>query len=186
MKRAILITAILALVAGVGGGVWLKTQLDSQTATKAAQEQPQAQPSSSEVATSELADANKLLRLINEERKKVGVQPLISDEDVRMSAQLKADDMVAKGYWQHEIPDLGDMYTSEMRKLLYDNAGCVASGENIMHRSDGNDLVDNRGIVKSWMESEPHRKAILNPKYTKTGMAVNTKVAVQHFCVAKW
>ena len=38
MKKAILITAILALVAGVGGGVWLKTRLDGVSAVGATQE----------------------------------------------------------------------------------------------------------------------------------------------------
>lgn len=182
MKKAILITAILALVAGVGGAIWLSTRFEQQSAARAAQEQAQSKPSESEV-TIEPADANELLRLVNEERKKAGIAPLISDENVRMSAQLKADDMIAKGYRTHDIPGTNHTLTQEMYEWV--SKSCSSSSENIIHRPDGNDLAYNRGIVKSWMESEPHRKAILNPKYTKTGMAVNTKVAVQHFCVAK-
>ena len=176
MKKAILITAILVLVAGVSGAIWLSIHFEQQNAVRATQEQPGGQPS-------EPADADELLRLINEERKKAGIQPLISDENVRMSAQLKADDMVARGYRTHKIPGTDYTLTQEMHAWV--SKSCSKSGENIIHRLDGDNLRYNQGIVKSWMNSESHRKAILDPKYTKTGMAVNTKVAVQHFCVAK-
>ena len=41
MKKVIVITAIVVLTIGVGGGVWLKTRLDAQAVAGVAQEQKQ-------------------------------------------------------------------------------------------------------------------------------------------------
>ena len=128
MKKAIVIAVILTLIVGVSGGVWLKTRLDAQTATTVAQEQKQEQPKSKyDVGP---ADPTELLELVNAERQRIGVAPLEFDESMQRSAQLKADDMITKGYRQHIIPGLGDMYTQEMRYLIYQQAKCSHSGEN--------------------------------------------------------
>ena len=74
MKKAIVITIILALVVGVGGGIWLKTRLDAQAAAGAAQEQAE---SKYDVGP---PDAQEILELVNKERTKVGVAPLKLDE----------------------------------------------------------------------------------------------------------
>ena len=99
---------------------------------------------------------------------------------MQKSAQLKADDMEAKDYRQHNIPGLGDMYTQEMYYLIYQQAKCTMSGENWTAGAN----ISSRGAFNWWMNSESHRKAIQDPKYTKIGIGVGPKsqVAVQHFC----
>lgn len=194
MKKAIVITIIVALTVGAGG-VWLKTYLDDQAAAKAAQAQAEEQPKQHKPALDKYdngpADPTELLELVNAERQRIGVAPLVMDENVQKSAQLKADDMIAKGYRQHDIPGLGDMYTQEMRYLIYQQAKCTMSGENYYTgayypKSDAF-VSTSREAFKGWMSSKPHREAIQNPKYKKTGFGVSTNntslVAVQHFCI---
>lgn len=183
MKKAIVITIIVALTVGAGG-VWLKTYLDDQAAAKAAQAQAEEQPKQHKPAFDKYdngpADPQEILELVNQERARIGVAPLVMDENVQKSAQLKADDMEAKGYRQHNIPGLGDMYTQEMYYLIYQQAKCTMSGENWTAGAN----ISSRGAFNWWMNSESHRKAIQDPKYTKIGIGVGTKsqVAVQHFC----
>ena len=134
-----------------------------------------------------LADPQEILELVNKERARIGVAPLVMDENVQRSAQLKANDMEAKGYRQHVIPELGDMYTQEMRYLIYQQAKCTMSGENWTAGAN----ISSRDAFNWWMNSEPHRKAIQNPEYTKIGLGVsrnsdNSKTyAVQYFCISE-
>ena len=189
MKKAVIITAVVLLIAGAGGGLWLKTRLNAQAVTEVAQVQKQEQPKSK--YDDGPADPTELLELVNAERQRIGVAPLEFDESMQRSAQLKADDMIAKGYRQHNIPGLGDMYTQEMYYLIYQQAKCTMSGENYYTgayypKSDAF-VSTSREAFKGWMSSKPHREAIQNPKYKKTGFGVSTNntslVAVQHFCI---
>lgn len=174
MKKVMVITIILALVAGVGGGVWLKTRLDAQAAAGAAQEQPE---SKYDVGP---PDAQEILELVNKERARIGVAPLVMDENVQKSAQLKADDMEAKGYRQHIIP--GTQYTLSKEMAYWVNKSCSKSSENISWRTD-NIPGTSQDVFNGWMSSKPHREAIQDPKYTKTGIGTHKDIAVQHFCV---
>ena len=47
---------------------------------------------------------DELLRLVNEERAKVSVAPLVIDARLNQSAQKKADDMVKNNYFAHVSP----------------------------------------------------------------------------------
>lgn len=174
MKKVMVITIILALVAGVGGGVWLKTRLDAQAAAGAAQEQPE---SKYDVGP---PDAQEILELVNKERARIGVAPLVIDENVQKSAQLKADDMAAKGYRQHIIP--GTPYTLNSEMAYWVNKSCSKSSENISWRTD-NIPGTSQDVFNGWMSSKPHREAIQDPKYTKTGIGTHKDIAVQRFCI---
>ncbi len=46
-----------------------------------------------------------LLQLVDNERVKAGVRPLVEDVLLDKSAELKAKDMAAKGYWSHTSPE---------------------------------------------------------------------------------
>lgn len=178
MKKAILITAILALAAGVGGGVWLKTQLDSQTAARATQEQPQSKPESSKYDVGP-PDPQEILELVNEERKRIGVPPLMVDPRLVASAQEKADDMQNRDYRAHRSPDGVHGYEIARRHTGYD---CSYLGENLSWTIDKN-TGTSQSAFDGWMSSEPHRKALQDARYATTGIATNREVSVQHFCI---
>ena len=178
MKKAIVITAIVALTIGVGGGVWLKTRLDAQAAAGVAQKQAEEQPKSKyDVGP---PDAQEMLELVNQERAKVGVAPLKLDERLNASAQEKADDMISRNYRDHVSPEGIHGY-----ELVFKHASgeCRHAGENLAWRTN-NTVGTTRDAFNWWMNSELHRKAIQNPKYTKTGIAIGSdnQVVVQHFC----
>ena len=175
MKKVIVITVVLALVVGVGA--WWKAREDYLTAKAT-----EGQAYNKGLTKYEMgpADPQEILELVNQERARIGVAPLVMDENVQKSAQLKADDMVAKGYRQHNIPGTNSMLSPEMAQLMYRNAGCSHSGENLTWREG--DSNTSQAAFTAWMNSEPHRKAIQNPKYTKTGIGVKNSVVVQHFC----
>ena len=103
MKKAVIITAVLLLIAGAGGSLWLKTRLDTQAVAKVVQEQKQEQSKSKyDVGP---PDAQEMLELVNEERAKVGAAPLKLDERLNASAQEKADDMQNRDYYGHVSPE---------------------------------------------------------------------------------
>ena len=179
MKKALVITAIIvALIASVGGGLWWKAREDYLTAKAT-----EGQAYNKGLTKYEMgpADPQEILELVNKERARIGVAPLVMDENVQKSAQLKADDMVAKGYRQHIIP--GAQYTLSKEMAYWVNKSCSKSSENITWGKDGDNESTSQASFSAWMSSEPHRKAIQNPKYTKTGIGVKDGVVVQHFCI---
>ena len=176
MKKAIVITAIVALTIGVSGGIWLKTRLDAQAVAGAAQEQKQEQPKSKyDVGP---PDAQEILELVNKERARIGVAPLEVDPRINASAQEKADDMVNRNYRDHVSPEGVHGY-----ELVFKHTGgeCRHAGENLAWRTD-NTVGTTQSAFNWWISSKPHRKAIQDPKYTKTGIGINKDVVVQHFC----
>ena len=178
MKKAIVTTTIIvALIVSVGGGLWLKTRLNAQAVAEVAQEQKQEQPKSKyDVGP---PDAQEMLELVNEERAKVGVAPLKLDERLNASAQEKADDMQNRDYYGHVSPEGVHGYSLAENRT---KGSCGLVGENIIkNRYDAN----SQNTINGWMNSEPHRKAILDSRYTKTGFGISKGSIVQHFCEEK-
>ena len=183
MKKAIVITIIVALTVSAGGVLWLKTRLNDQATAKAAQAQAEPYRPAFDKYDNGPADPQEILELVNQERQRLGVAPLSMDENVRRSAQLKAEDMVAKGYRQHNIQGTNNWYSSEMANLMH-RADCRTVSENWV----SGEHMSSRGAFRGWMKSEPHRKAMQDPNYTKIGIGVSghdgiSEVAVQHFCM---
>ena len=179
MKKAIVITIILVLIVGVGGGVWLKTRLDAQAAAGVTQEQKKQEQPKSKYDVGP-PDAQEILELVNQERQRVGVKLLEVDPRINTSAQEKADDMVNRNYRDHVSPEGIHGY-----ELVFKHTGgeCRRAGENLAWRTN-NTVGTTRDAFNWWMNSKPHREAIQNPKYTKTGIAIGSdnQVVVQHFC----
>lgn len=182
MKKVIVITIILALVAGVGGGVWLKTRLDAQAAAGVAQKQAE---SKYDVGP---PDAQEMLELVNQERAKVGVAPLRLDERLNASAQEKADDMQNRGYYDHKSPDSIEGYSLVFKHM---QNRCRYASENLAKVSTADGKIGNsRFTIDNWMRStKGHREAILDAKYSLVGFGISKQgydlIVVQHFCELK-
>lgn len=181
IKKAVIITAVLLLIAGTGGGLWLKTRLNVQAVTEVAQEQKQEQPKSKyDVGP---PDAQEMLELVNQERAKVGAAPLKLDERLNASAQEKADDMQNRDYYGHISPD-GTRGTLFVFKHI--PSKCRYAGENL-----ANILIpdsNSRNPISTWMSStKGHREAILDKDYDLVGFGIakdkyGNSLIVQHFC----
>jgi uncharacterized protein YkwD len=163
----ILISTVL--LAGVG--VYLaQAQKPTENAYKSVQSQPV-------VKTPEVIplDPNKILELVNIERAKVGVAPLVSDPRLVATAQARADDMVARNYFAHRDP-----ITNE--NMVKAQPFCVYTSENIVWIKYQTPAEDNQESVDWWMNSKPHREAMLNNSNSLVGIAINSQKVVMHLC----
>lgn len=108
---------------------------------------------------------NEVIELVNEERKKAGVQPLVQDSALNQLAIIKAQDMIRWEYFDHYSPYYGhpwDMAT------LFDYE-FTRFGENIARN-----FHHPKDVVEAWMASESHRENILRANYTHIGICVKS------------
>lgn len=124
-------------------------------------------------------DADVIFTKINNERVKNGLKPLVRDARLDATAQQRADDMVARNYFSHFDPIDG-------HKMIDDqDFQCTGGSENISMTVPGETGDYNINTVNSFMNSKSHRDAILDTRYTLTGVAISKDKIVQHFCITK-
>ena len=108
------------------------------------------------------SDEKQVFDLINEQRKKQGLQALKTDNEVQRVARIKAEDMVTNNYFSHNSPTYGSPFDMlKSFKISYKTAG-----ENIAANSS------NSGAVNAWMNSSGHKANILNSSFNYTGIGV--------------
>jgi uncharacterized protein YkwD len=113
------------------------------------------------------------LQLINRDRQINGLPPLVEDPLLTQAAQLHAEDMKTRNYYNHVTPE-GKTPTDRLAAI----GGKGGVGENIMFQSSsfGSDSVLNWALVekfqKGWMYSSGHRKNLLAPSYKKVGYGI--------------
>ena len=101
--------------------------------------------------------------LVNVERAKAGLKPLVAKQDLTSVAQLKAQDMYNSRYFSHQSPNYGSPFDM-MRKY---GISYRAAGENI---AMGQRTAAQ--VVQDWMNSPGHRANILNANYNEIGVGV--------------
>jgi hypothetical protein len=106
--------------------------------------------------------SNVLVDQTNVERQETGLYGLQVNELLQRAAQLKAEDMAAKGYFAHTTPD------GKTPWYWLEQAGYVfaAAGENLAVN-----FVDSEDVTEAWMESPKHKENILNGGFTEIGIA---------------
>ncbi len=104
-----------------------------------------------------------VVRLTNEERKKNGLSALKMDPELNNAAQKKSADMASNGYFSHNSPTYGSPF--DMLKQFGIEYSVAA--ENI---AAGQDTA--QAVVDGWMNSEGHRKNILNKSVTHIGVGM--------------
>lgn len=122
------------------------------------------------------ADEQLMFEMVNQERVKAGVAPLKIDMRLVQSARVKSKDMIDNNYFSHTSPVYGG-FSALVRKYAPDYSYI---GENIA----GNRTT--AAAMTAFMNSEGHRKNILNPKYTHMGVGIvgggpYGKMFTQHF-----
>ena len=115
----------------------------------------------SEVTQAEMTQAEAVLKLVNQERKKAGVQPLTLSDKLTSIANTKAKDMADKGYFSHNSPTYGSPF--DMLKQF--GVSYSYAGENI---AAGQKSAEE--VMNSWMNSSGHKANILNKNYTQLGV----------------
>jgi uncharacterized membrane protein required for colicin V production len=110
-------------------------------------------------------DANaeaEMLILVNEERAKVGVAPLVADETLRAVARANSKDMWERQYFAHVNPDGLDPF-ERMEK-----GGAI-------FRTAGENLALARTVERAHeglMNSPGHKRNILDPSFKRVGIGV--------------
>ncbi|RKQ34682.1 CAP domain-containing protein [Oceanobacillus halophilus] len=113
------------------------------------------------------ADASEIVkevvRLTNEERKKNGLPELQMSQELNDAAQKKSVDMADNGYFSHNSPTYGSPF--DMLKQF--GIDYTVAAENI---AAGQQTAQE--VVDGWMNSEGHRKNILNDSVTHIGVGM--------------
>ena len=104
-----------------------------------------------------------VLDLVNAERTKRGIAALTLDSSLSSVATKKSQDMVNKNYFDHTSPTYGSPF--DMMKQF--GISYRTAGENI---AKGQKTPQE--VVTAWMNSEGHRKNILNPDFTNLGVGI--------------
>ncbi|EIJ78514.1 hypothetical protein PB1_13189 [Bacillus methanolicus PB1] len=132
----------------------------TQQPAKAPAQQPaqkQATPATSQLSAFE----QKVVELTNKERAKYGIPALKIDGQLSKVAREKSRDMQAKGYFSHNSPTYGSPFDM-MKKfgITYRTAGeNIAMGQRSPEE-----------VVQAWMNSDGHRRNILNSSFTHIGV----------------
>lgn len=103
-----------------------------------------------------------LVDLANQDRVAENVGGLTINPKLVAAAQMKADDMAAKGYFSHTTPEGYDSW-HWFKEAGYEYA---YAGENLAV-----DFSESNDVEKAWMQSPSHRENILNAHYTEIGIA---------------
>ncbi|MDF2591659.1 MAG: SCP-like extracellular [Clostridia bacterium] len=111
------------------------------------------------------SQGSRILQLANAERAKVGAKPLKSNTDLNKLATMKSQDIVEKNYFSHQSPTYGSPF--DMMKTY--GVSYMYAGENLAIDQDA-DQAHN-----AWMNSEGHRKNLLNPDFTEVGIGLYPK-----------
>ena len=104
-----------------------------------------------------------LAQLTNTDRAQNAAPPLTVNPVLATAAQMKADDMVARGYFSHIGPD-GGLPWDFFRKVGY------------VYRYAGENLAvnffDSEAVAQAWMNSPAHRANMVNPHFTEVGFGI--------------
>ena len=99
--------------------------------------------------------------LVNAERAKAGLKPLVSHWELARVARFKSEDMRDNRYFDHNSPLYGTPF--QMMKSFGIDYGYA--GENI---AAGRTTAES--VMKAWMNSPGHKKNILSPNFTHIGV----------------
>jgi len=102
-----------------------------------------------------------VIQLANAEREKHGLLPLETDISLSYVARKKSEDMVVQQYFAHESPTYGTPF----QMLDYFGIYYTYAGENLAYG-----FSSPAQVLSAWMESDGHRKNILNDVYTHIGI----------------
>ena len=104
--------------------------------------------------------AMEVLNLVNDERVKEGLEPLVWNNSAASAAKIRSDEVVAQ--MSHTRPNESRGITA-----LYDvGVNWNMAGENLAGGQGSPEAV-----MAAWMNSEVHRANILKPGYTSLGVA---------------
>jgi uncharacterized protein YkwD len=113
--------------------------------------------------SAETQAAAEVLKLVNEERSKVGCSALSANSALSDLAEKFSDDMAARGFFDHTDPDGATPWDRAAKAGISD-----VGGENIARGQ-----ADAAAVMEAWMNSPGHRANILNCDFKTLGVGVH-------------
>lgn len=110
------------------------------------------------------ADARHCLDLVNNERARMGLPPLVRSRDLDQVAYRHALDLIAMGKLSHTSSD-GRQLQNRLVHL-----GWTWAGENLARNKGFDD--PSAEAVRGWIASPRHRDNMFRPDFTHCGMVV--------------
>ena len=108
--------------------------------------------------------------LLNAERHARGLAPLALNRVLSRAATRHSRDMVARHYFSHTEPG-GRALVTRIRQAGYLRRPAAGAWARTS-RGERGARARRRAIVRAWMHSPPHRKAILTRSYRDVGLGV--------------
>ncbi|QUH26697.1 CAP domain-containing protein [Serpentinicella alkaliphila] len=133
--------------------------------------QQQPQQNVSNARHSLTANEVKLVELVNSARANAGLAPLAIDVDLSYVARVKSQDMHDNKYFSHTSPTYGSPF--DMMKKF-----------GIQYRSAAENIARTSSVESAhngFMNSEGHRKNIMNPRFTHIGIGIYNGYYTQMF-----
>ena len=126
---------------------------------------PETSPTQTPVQTSGEFSAyqQEVLNIVNKERTSRGLSALKFNAELAKVATTKSQDMIDRGYFDHNSPTYGSPFDM-MKKfgITYKSAGeNIAMGQKTPQE-----------VMTAWMNSDGHRKNILNSSFTEIGIGI--------------
>ncbi|TCO74936.1 spore coat assembly protein SafA/uncharacterized YkwD family protein [Marinisporobacter balticus] len=106
---------------------------------------------------------NEVIKLVNMERSKNGLQPLTTNWQLSRCARYKSQDMINKNYFAHQSPTYG----SPFKMMESFGLHFSAAGENI---AKGQRTP--QAVMNAWMNSPGHRSNILSTSFSEIGVGL--------------
>ncbi|WP_349305553.1 CAP domain-containing protein [Bacillus sp. FJAT-49736] len=125
----------------------------------------------------EKGSEQQIFDLTNIIRERFKLNELEWDNDVAEVAYQHSEDMFKEQYFSHESPKYGDL----AKRLESAHVFYQLAGENIAAQ-----YLDGPAAVEGWLNSEGHRKSLLEKNFTHLGVGVYQKYYTQNFIEKSW
>lgn len=142
-----------------------------------------------------LAEARKyFIRLVNRDREREGLEPVVLDTTAQKAAQEHADDMASHGFTAHygtdgSVPETRYSLAGGM-DIAFENAACFF--DNAERKLDKGALFlasELERIESAFIDEKPphdgHRRNILNPWHNRVGIGLAQPVGITVPCAAQ-
>lgn len=126
-----------------------------------------ASPAPTAAAVAVTGDERRAFELINSERQRRGLHPLVMDGSLARIARQHSEDMARGGYLSHTDRQGLDL---RGRAQVLGLRNWKAIAENIAYNQGYSDPT--AFAVERWMISQQHRENVLNDEYTHAGVGV--------------
>lgn len=168
----LVLACLVALPAAAEGA---KSPARARKAQAAACSSASARISVSDETISTAASAT--LCLLNRERTTRGLKPLKIDRDLTKAAVAHSQDMVRRGYFEHESPNGRSPFDRILSTRYVPRGATWTLGENIGWGTES--LAQPLALVKAWMNSPGHRRNVLDPRFREIGIGIVVGVPVR-------